>query len=135
MLSTIVSNSYFGKRSIAREMNPFSVPCWRPKCNFYWSYFAMSAVWPSPGLICGLLLLPCAWEMELWVYQLWRLDFLWIYSLSTINRVFQSFITCQLIDTYYNIESCPIWMVRNIMASSIIYLLWVIACKMIEEPR
>ena len=54
--------------------------------NVYWCFFAISAVRPSPGLIFVILLLPCAWEIDLWVYQLWRMDFLWICWFAIISN-------------------------------------------------
>ena len=84
MLNIIVSNSHFGKRPAAREMTTLGSHVGSQSANYHWWNFAISAVRPFPGWIFGFLLLPCAWELELWVYQLWRMDFLWICWFSTI---------------------------------------------------
>ena len=84
MPRTIVSSSYFGKRPTAREMITSVFHVDAQHVNSYWWNFANSAVWPSPGMIFGLLLLPWAWEIELGVYQLWRISFLWICWFSII---------------------------------------------------
>ena len=74
MLRTIVSTFHFGKRTIAREMTSFRSHFVSASLNSYWWHFPNSAVWSSPGLIFGLLLLPWSGEIQRWVYQLWRMD-------------------------------------------------------------
>ena len=93
MLSIIVSNSHFGKRSAARVMTIFSFHFLPDVTNMvfsYWWNFANSASRPSPELIFGLLSMPCAREIRIWVYQLWKMDFLWICWFSMIVGVFNT---------------------------------------------
>ena len=56
--------------------------------NSYLRNFPISC----PGLIFGLLLLPCVREIRIWVYQLWRIDFLWICGFSIIFYGFWRFL-------------------------------------------
>ena len=87
MPRTIVANSHFGKRPTAREMITFVCHVGAQSANPYWCNFPNLAVWPFPGLIFVFLLLPCAWDIELWVYHLWRIVFLWICWFSIIFKV------------------------------------------------
>ena len=74
---TIVSNSHFGKRPTAWEITTFVSHVTTQRANPYWWNFPSLAVCPSPWLICGLLLLNQSRQIQRWVYQLWRMDFLW----------------------------------------------------------
>ena len=80
ILTSIVSNSHFWKRSEAWDMTI---------CGFqfllnvtiyvfaYWWNFQNLAPRPSPGVFFGLLVLPCEWEiiilMQLCWLELWQL--------------------------------------------------------------
>jgi len=84
MLNIIMLNS---QTPCSLRNDNFQVPCWCPSANSYWWNFDISAVCSSADPIFGFLLLPCAWEIELWVYQLWRMDFLGICWFSNIFGV------------------------------------------------
>jgi len=79
ILTSIVSNSLFGKRPGARDMTMFRChvgPHVNDKLTFFKYLFQNSAAKPSQGLIFGLLLLPCGWEIRFFLYHLRRIEFL-----------------------------------------------------------
>ena len=75
MLNSIVSNSHFGKRPTAWVMTIFGYHVGAHVSESVSSYswnFAISGTRPSPELIFCFLLLPCGWEIGIWVYHLRR---------------------------------------------------------------
>ena len=70
MLTIIVSNSHFGKRAIAKEMNRFVCHSGAPvskSVNYYWWNFANLRPRASPGLIFCL-----SWKIDRYLRIMYR---------------------------------------------------------------
>ena len=75
-----------------RVMNTFVTHVTTRHANSYWWNFLKMPIWPSAGLIFGLLLLNSLREIRIWVYQLWRDRlFLQIGWFSIMNVVWVTF--------------------------------------------
>jgi len=79
ILTSIVSNSLFGKRPGARDMTMFRSHVGlhvSENLTFFKYLFQNSTARPSQGLIFGQLLLSCGWEIRFCLYHLRRMEFL-----------------------------------------------------------
>ena len=89
MVGSFWSNMDPGGPPGTRVMTTFVTHVVFESANPCWWNLPKMLIWPSTGLILDLLLLSSPREIRIWVYQLWRMDFLqicWFSIESEWNR-------------------------------------------------